>query len=149
MTTTEAKSPITLRCAFCDTKNRVDLARAADRPTCGECGRPMLLDRPVKVTRDDFDDTVLKASVPVLVDFYADWCGPCKMVAPLVDELAHQHIGKILFAKVDIDRASEVAAKYGIRSIPTLIIFRDGVEVERSNGFEPERLRTLAEEAAA
>ena len=149
MTTTEAKSPITLRCAFCDTKNHVDLARAADRPTCGECSRPMLLDRPVKVTQDDFDDTVLKASVPVLVDFYADWCGPCKMVAPLVDELAHQHIGKILVAKVDTDRAPEVAAKYDIRSIPTLIIFRDGAEVERSIGFEPERLRALAAEAAA
>ena len=149
MTTTEAKSPITLRCAFCDAKNRVDVARAADRPTCGECGRPMLLDRPVKVTQDDFDDTVLKASVPVLVDFYADWCGPCKMVAPLVDELAHQHIGKILVAKVDTDRAPAVAAKYGIRSIPTLIIFRHGAEVERSIGFEPERVRALAEEAAA
>ena len=149
MTTTEAKSPITLRCAFCDTKNRVDVARAADRPTCGECGRPMLLDRPVKVTQDDFDDTVLKASVPVLVDFYADWCGPCKMVAPLVDELAHQHMGKIVVAKVDTDRAPAVAAKYGIRSIPTLIIFRHGAEVERSIGFEPERVRALAEEAAA
>ena len=107
----------------------------------------MLLDRPVKVTQDDFDDTVLKASVPVLVDFYADWCGPCKMVAPLVDEVAHQHIGKILVAKVDTDRAPEVATKYGIRSIPTLIIFRAGAEVERSTGFEPERVRTLAEEA--
>ena len=149
MTTTEAKSPITLRCAFCDAKNRVDVARAADRPTCGECGRPMLLDRPVKVTQDDFDDTVLKASVPVLVDFYADWCGPCKMVAPLVDELAHQHMGKIVVAKVDTDRAPAVAAKYGIRSIPTLIIFRHGAEVERSIGFEPERVRALAEEAAA
>jgi thioredoxin 2 len=149
MTTTEAKSPITLRCAFCDTKNRVDFARAAERPTCGECGRPMLLDRPVKVTQDDFDHTVLKASVPVLVDFYADWCGPCKMVAPLMDELAHQHIGKILVAKVDTDRAPEVAAKYGIRSIPTVIIFRDGAEVERSVGFEPERVHALAEAAAA
>lgn len=147
MTTTEAKSPVTIRCAFCDTKNRVDFARAADRPSCGECSKPMLLDRPVKVTQDDFDDTVLKASVPVLVDFYADWCGPCKMVAPLVDEIAHQHIGKILVAKVDTDRAPEVATKYGIRSIPTLIIFRDGAEVERSTGFEPERVRTLAEEA--
>ena len=134
MTTTEANSPITLRCTFCDTKNRVDLARAADRPTCGECSRPMLLDRPVKVTQDDFDDTVLNASVPVLVDFYADWCGPCKMVAPLLDELADQHIGKILVAKVDTDRAPEIAAKYDIRSIPTLILFRDGAEIERSIG---------------
>lgn len=149
MTTSGNKSPITLRCAFCDTKNRVDFSRAADRPSCGECGKPMLLDRPIKVRQEDFDDTVLQASVPVLVDFYADWCGPCKMVAPLVDELASEHMGKMLVAKVDTDRAPEVAAKYDIKSIPTLIIFRDGVEVERSMGFEPERVRALAKEAAA
>jgi thioredoxin-like negative regulator of GroEL len=71
------------------------------------------------------------------------------MVAPLMDELAQEHIGKILVAKVDTDRAPEIAAKYGIRSIPTLIVFRNGTEVERSMGFEPDRLRTLAEEAAA
>jgi len=145
----EIKNPITLRCAFCDTTNRVDFSRAADRPTCGECSKPMLLDRPIKVAQDDFDDTVLKASVPVLVDFYADWCGPCKMVTPLVDELANEHIGKMLVAKVDIDLAPKVAAKYQIRSIPTLIIFRNGKEVDRSMGFEPERVRTLAKEAAA
>ena len=149
MTRTEANSPVTLRCTFCGTRNRLDLTRAADRPKCGECSKPMLLDRPVRVTEDDFDDTVLKASVPVLVDFYADWCGPCKMVAPLVDEIAHAHIGKLLVAKVDTDRAPGVASRYDIRSIPTLVIFRDGEEVERSIGFEPERLRTLAEEAAA
>ena len=149
MSTSDVKSPITVRCAFCDTKNRVDFSRASDRSRCGECSRPILLDRPVKVTQEDFDDTVLKASIPVLVDFYADWCGPCKMVAPLMDELAQEHIGKILVAKVDTDRAPEVAAKYGIRSIPTLIVFRNGTEVERSMGFEPERLRTLAEEAVA
>ena len=149
MSTSDVKSHITVRCSFCDTKNRVDFSRAPDRPRCGECSRPILLDRPVKVTQEDFDDTVLKASIPVLVDFYADWCGPCKMVAPLMDELAQEHIGKILVAKVDTDRAPEVAAKYGIRSIPTLIVFRNGTEVERSMGFEPERLRTLAEEAVA
>jgi thioredoxin 2 len=149
VSTSDVKSPITVRCSFCDTKNRVDFSRASDRSRCGECSRPILLDRPVKVTQEDFDDTVLKASVPVLVDFYADWCGPCKMVAPLMDELAQEHIGKILVAKVDTDRAPEIAAKYGIRSIPTLIVFRNGTEVERSMGFEPDRLRTLAEEAAA
>lgn len=149
MTMSEIKNPITLRCACCDTTNRVDFSRAADRPTCGECSKPMLLDRPIKVAQDDFDDTVLKTSVPVLVDFYADWCGPCKMVTPLVDELANEHIGKMLVAKVDIDRAPKIAAKYQIRSIPTLIIFRNGTEVERSMGFEPERVRMLAKEAAA
>jgi thioredoxin len=109
----------------------------------------MLLDRPIKVAEEDFDATVLGATVPVLVDFYADWCGPCKMVAPLVDEIAHDHIGKILVAKVDTDRAPEVSARFEIRSIPTLILFKDGQEVERSLGFEPERVRALAQGAVA
>jgi thioredoxin len=119
------------------------------RPNCGKCSKPMLLDRPVHVAQEDFDTTVLGASVPVLVDFYADWCGPCKMVAPLMDEIAQTQIGKILVAKVDTDRAPEVAARYDIRSIPTIIIFREGVEVDRSLGFEPERVRDFANKAVA
>ncbi len=149
MADTGVKKPVTVRCTFCGTKNRVDLTRAEDRPKCGACGKPMLLDRPVKVEQEDFDTTVLKASVPVLVDFYADWCGPCRMVAPLVDEIAHEHQGRLLVAKVDTDRAPEVAGRYEIRSIPTLILFRDGKEVERMVGFEPSKLRELAARAAA
>lgn len=149
MTATEAKSPVTIRCVFCSKLNRVDLARATERPACGECGKPMLLDRPVKVAQDDFAKTVLEASVPVLVDFYADWCAPCRMVAPFVDEIARAHAGKILVGKLDTDRAPEVAMKYGIRSIPTLIVFERGEEVERSVGFEPERVRALVERMVA
>jgi thioredoxin 2 len=142
-------STVTLRCGFCTTLNVVDLTRAADRPTCGDCGKPMLLDRPVKVAQEDFQRTVLEAATPVLVDFYADWCAPCKMVAPLVDEIAHQQVGKMLVVKVDTDRAPEVAMKYEIRSIPTLIVFNEGAEVERSLGFEPERVRDLVERVLA
>lgn len=109
----------------------------------------MLLDRPIKVTEEDFDRTVLQAEAPVLVDFYADWCAPCKMVAPLVDEIAHDQVGRMLVAKVDTDQAQGVATTYGIRSIPTLIVFRDGEEVERSMGFEPERVRGLVEKVVA
>lgn len=140
------RTNVTLRCGFCLTANRVDLARAADRPKCGDCGKPMLLDRPVKVAQDDFEATVLGADAPVLVDFYADWCAPCKMVAPLIDEIAHQQAGKMLVVKVDTDHAPDVAMRYEIRSIPTLIVFRDGEEVERSLGFEPERVRALVDE---
>ena len=149
VTAPEAKSPVTLRCVFCSKLNRVDLSRAADRPACGECGKPMLLDRPVKVAQEDFDASVLGAGVPVLVDFYADWCAPCRMVAPFVDEIAQAHVGRMLVAKVDTDRAPEIAGRYGIRSIPTLIVFRDGAEVERSVGFEPERVRGLVERMVA
>lgn len=146
-TQSDATERVTIRCAFCTKLNRVDLSRAADRPACGDCGKPMLLDRPVKVAQEDFQRTVLESDVPVLVDFYADWCGPCKMVAPLVDEIASQHIGKMLVAKVDTDKAPDVAMKYEIRSIPTIIVFRGGDEVERSLGFEPDRVRALAAQA--
>jgi len=149
MTSPEVLSPVTLRCQFCDTRNRVDLARAAERPKCGECSKPMLLDRPVKVGDDDFDVSILESAAPVLVDFYADWCGPCKMVASLVDEIAQEHVGKLLVAKVDTDRAPKVAGRYGIHSIPTVILFRDGEEAERSVGFEPDRVRAIAREASA
>ncbi|MBM4185460.1 MAG: thioredoxin [Gemmatimonadetes bacterium] len=143
MAVTNSTTRVTVRCAFCDKLNRVDVARAADRPTCGECGRPILLDRPVKVSDDDFAATVEGAEVPVLVDFYADWCGPCRMVAPFVDELARQHMGRLLVAKVDTDRAPNVSMRFGIRSIPTLVVIRDGKEVDRSVGFEPERLKSM------
>jgi len=149
VTIVQPQTRITLRCAFCSTLNQVDLTRAADRPRCGECSKPMLLDRPVKVAQDDFDRTVLQSDAPVLVDFYADWCAPCKMVAPLVDEIAHEHIGKMLVVKVDTDRAPDIAMKYGIRSIPTLIVFQEGDEVERSMGFEPERVRDLVQRVVA
>src|SRR5690554_1244447 len=140
MSSTKPENQVTVRCTFCGKLNQVDMTRAVDRPQCGECGKPMLLDRPLKVGQDDFDRTVLGAGVPVLVDFYADWCAPCKMVAPLMDELAHGHIGKMLVVKVDTDAAPAIAERYEIRSIPTVILFQEGDEVERSLGFEPERV---------
>jgi thioredoxin 2 len=140
---------VTVRCGFCGTLNKIDLARAADRPKCGECTKPMLLDRPLKVAQEDFDRTVLRAGAPVLVDFYADWCAPCKMVAPLVDEIAHRNVGRMLVVKIDTDRAPDVAMRYAIRSIPTLVLFDEGEERERSVGFEPERVRDLVERAVA
>lgn len=145
MTDNVMTTAVTLRCSFCGQLNNVDLSRAAQRPTCGDCTKPMLLDRPVKITQEDFDRTVLASEAPVLVDFYADWCAPCKMVAPLLDEIAHQKIGRMLVVKVDTDHAPDVALRYGIRSIPTLVVFKDGQEIERSLGFEPERVRGLVD----
>ena len=127
----------TLRCAFCLKLNRVDMERAVDRPVCGDCGRPFLLDRPVKIGGDDLDRLVRESGVPVLVDFYADWCGPCKIMAPVLDELAADHVGTLLVAKVDTDASPQVSASLGIRGIPTLILYRGGDEVARQTGAVP------------
>lgn len=134
----------TLRCPFCLKLNRVDVARAEDRPKCGSCAKPMLLDRPIKVQGDDFDRLIGDADVDVLVDFYADWCGPCKVMAPVLDELARQHVGEVLIAKLDTDMNPEISQRLGIRGIPTLILFRDGKERERKTGAVPrEQLEEL------
>jgi thioredoxin 2 len=124
----------TLRCAFCLKLNRIDVSRAEDRPKCGECGRPFLLDRPVKIAGEDLERVVADAEVPVLIDFYADWCGPCKMMAPILDDFASDHSGGLLVGKLDTDAAPAVSAKYGIRGIPTLILFSGGAEVARQTG---------------
>ena len=137
MDTTTAQRKATVACQFCGRLNRVDLARAADKPKCGECGRPILLDRPVALTDDSFDRVIADAQVPVLVDFYADWCGPCKMVAPIMDELARSRMGSVLVAKLDTDRNQEVAQRFQIASIPTVMVFRNGKVAAQQIGALP------------
>ena len=121
-------------CPFCSQANRVDLARLDAGPKCGECGRPIRLDRPVKVTDADFDRTIAGASVPVLVDFYADWCGPCHMMAPVLDDVAHRRAGEALILKLDTDANQATAVRLGIRGIPTVVAFRQGKEHARHVG---------------
>jgi thioredoxin 1 len=89
----------------------------------------------IYVTKDDFEQKVLKADKPVMVDFYADWCGPCKMAAPVIDELADEYANKAVIAKLDVDSQQEIASKFGVMSIPTVIIFKDGKEADRQVGF--------------
>lgn len=89
------------------------------------------------VTDQNFDKEVLQASHPVLVDFYADWCGPCKMIAPLVEELAKEYEGKATIVKLNVDENMDTSQKYGVMSIPTLIFFKDGKEVDRVVGALP------------
>lgn len=139
-----------VRCPFCATLNRVDLARLALHPKCAECGKPILLDRPLAITDADLDRIVEESEVPVIIDFYADWCGPCKAMAPVFDELARERRGQALVLKLDTDRNPQATKRFGVRGIPTLIVFRDGREVAREVGAVPrERLRTLLDLAAA
>jgi thioredoxin len=111
-----------------------DWFTSLSRLKCAECGKPFLLDRPVMVHEDHFDTRVHKAGVPVLVDFYADWCGPCRIMAPVVDEIAAQHAGKLLVAKVDTDRSPRIGQRYGIRSFPFFGRFEGGELVKTAVG---------------
>jgi thioredoxin 2 len=124
-------------CPFCDTLNRVDLGRIDQRPKCGQCGRPILLDRPIRLGDNDFERIVQDADVPVLVDFYADWCAPCKVMAPMLDDIARTRAGHVLVGKLDTDRNPTMAVRFAIRGIPTLILFRDGKEAGRLVGAQP------------
>ncbi|HLL85621.1 MAG TPA: thioredoxin [Longimicrobium sp.] len=143
-----ASRKATVACSSCGRLNRVDLARAQDRPKCGACGRPITLDRPLAVTDATFDRVVGGSDVPVLVDFYADWCGPCKIMAPVLDAVAQARAGSALVAKVDTDRNPALARRFQIASIPTLIVFRGGREAGRELGAIPRpRLEALLDGA--
>jgi thioredoxin 2 len=137
MTTTETHSTATVACPFCGTLNRVNVERVADRPKCGSCGRPIWLDRPIAVSDATFDRVITDTTVPVLVDFYADWCGPCKIMAPLLDDVANRRAGQMLVLKLDTDQNPATGQRFGIRGIPTLIAFRGGKEVSRRVGAVP------------
>ena len=148
----ERKAPrkATVGCPACRAMNRVDLGRVGDRPKCGACGTPIPLDRPVAVSLRDLERVVRDSEVPVLVDFYADWCGPCKTMAPLLEDVARERAGTVLVAKLDTDRSPTMAMRYAIRGIPTRIAVRGGREVAREVGAVPRpRLEALIDRAGA
>ncbi|KKP47480.1 MAG: Thioredoxin [Candidatus Woesebacteria bacterium GW2011_GWA1_33_30] len=89
----------------------------------------------IKITDSSFDQDVLKSTLPVLVDFYADWCGPCKMAEPILDELSEIYKGKLNLVKINVDENQATSGKYGVMSIPTTILFKDGIEIGRQVGF--------------
>ncbi|HKK25689.1 MAG TPA: thioredoxin [Gracilimonas sp.] len=103
--------------------------------------------KPIEFTDSNFEDEVLNSDKPVLVDFWAEWCGPCRMIGPIVEEMAEEYDGKAKIGKVDVDSNSEVSVKYGIRSIPSLLIFKDGEVVDQIVGAVPKSHLTKQLEA--
>jgi len=95
--------------------------------------------KPVEITDDNFESEVLKSDKPVLIDFWAVWCGPCKMIAPIVEELANEYDGKIKIGKLDVDSNQQTSIKYGVRSIPTLLVFKDGKLKDSIIGAVPKK----------
>jgi thioredoxin 2 len=139
MPTSTSAPSATVPCPFCGTLNRINLGRLSAGPKCGSCARPLHLDRPTHVTEASFDKVIAGTSALVLVDFYADWCGPCKIIAPIVDDLAHAHAGTVVVLKVDSDQAPHLSQRFDVRGIPTLLVFRNGKESGRHVGLAQRR----------
>jgi thioredoxin 2 len=121
-------------CPHCTTTNRVPEGRLADRPTCGRCKGALFLGKPLNLTAVDLDKHLTRGDLPLVVDFWAPWCGPCRVMAPAFEQAAVQFEPRLRLGKVNTEAEPGLGSRFGIRSIPTLVVFRKGREVGRQAG---------------
>ena len=126
--------PVHIVCPHCDAVNRIAGERLGDQPVCGKCTRELFMAKPIDVTSARFAKHIERNDIPVLVDFWAAWCGPCKMMAPAYHQAAERLEPGMRLLKVDTENVQDVAARFNIRSIPTLALFRNGRVVARQAG---------------
>ena len=117
--------PLVIPCPHCNGLNRIPAARVGEHPKCGRCKNEVLIAKPFDLKQTDYASQI-KGDLPLLVDVWAEWCGPCKMIAPILDEIAEEFEGKLTITKLSIDQNPATAPKYGIRGIPTLLLFKNG-----------------------
>ena len=128
--------PLLIPCPHCNGLNRIPAERIGEHPKCGRCKNAVLLVKPFDLKQTDYPSQI-KGDLPLLVDVWAEWCGPCKAFAPVFEQAASQLIGKCRLAKLDSETNQQLAGQLGIRSIPSLILFKNGREVARQSGALP------------
>jgi thioredoxin 2 len=134
-------------CPHCFSVNNVPQKDSYKKANCGKCKQSLLETQPIELTNANFDEVVVNSDIPVIVDFWAPWCGPCKMMAPVFTKVATNYPLKTLFVKVNTENEQNLGARFGIRSIPTLIVFKNGKEVHRLSGaLDETNLKRLVEQ---
>ncbi|WP_404317496.1 thioredoxin TrxC [Malaciobacter canalis] len=140
-------SKINVVCPHCLKVNKIPKKDSYTKANCGECKNSLLDTTPIELTQETFDHVVVNSDIPVIIDFWAPWCGPCKMMTPIFNEVSNKYALKALFVKVNTEIEQTLASKFLIKSIPTIAIFKEGNEIKRVNGaLDPLKLSSLVNE---